>query len=137
MTADQIIAAARSCLGTPFRHQGMRRGQGLDCAGLAIQVARDCGLSPQVVQGYGRYPAPGQLRAAIEAQDDLVEVAKDRACAGDLLLMRWGDHPQHLAICAGETIIHAHEPSGKVVEHLMPNHWRAAIVAVYRFRNVA
>ncbi len=31
---DAAIAAARTCLGTPFHHQGRAPGVGLDCIGL-------------------------------------------------------------------------------------------------------
>jgi cell wall-associated NlpC family hydrolase len=43
MTAAEIIAAARACLGTPFRHQGRLPGIGLDCAGVALHVAQAVG----------------------------------------------------------------------------------------------
>ena len=36
MTADDIVNAARECVGTPFRHQGRVLGVGLDCAGLVL-----------------------------------------------------------------------------------------------------
>ena len=55
----------------------------------------------------------------------------------DLLLMRLATDPQHIAIFAGPTIIHAHEASGKCVEHVLSPVWASRIVAVYRFRGVA
>lgn len=133
MTADDIVAVARACLGTPFRHQGRRAGQGLDCAGLAIHVARTLGYPVCDVSGYGRDPAPGQLQAALQAQPALVEIPRGQEAAGDLVLMRWADHPQHVGICAGQTLIHAHQPSGRVVEQRLEP-WARLIVAVYRFR---
>lgn len=136
MSAEEIVAAARACLGTPFRHQGRRAGQGLDCAGLAIHVARTLGYPVGDVSGYGRDPAPGQLRAALQKQPALIEIPRGQEAAGDLVLMRWADHPQHLGVCAGETLIHAHQPSGKVVEQLLAP-WSRLIVAVYRFREDA
>jgi NlpC/P60 family putative phage cell wall peptidase len=138
MTADDIIAAARACLGTPFRHQGRLPGIGLDCAGVAIEVARAIGCSALDVSGYGRTPAAGQLEAALDAQPDLVRVADiaDRQ-PGDLLLLRFTGEPQHLAILTDvDTMIHSYEAVGRCCEHLVTPAWANRIVRVYRFSGV-
>lgn len=136
MTTD-ILTAARQCLGTPFRHQGRQVGVGLDCAGVAIHVARAIGVAHLDVSGYGRTPAHGQLEQALEDQPCLERVPSpsDRQ-PGDLLLMRFARDPQHLAICAGETILHAYESVGVCCEHRLSRGWAARIVRVYRFRGI-
>ena len=133
MTTD-ILTAARQCLGTPFRHQGRQVGVGLDCAGVAIHVARAIGVAHLDVSGYGRTPAHGQLEQALEDQPCLERVPSpyDRQ-PGDLLLMRFARDPQHLAICAGETMIHGWESVGRCVEHPLDATWRRRIVAVAEF----
>lgn len=136
MTADDILTAARQCLGTPFRHQGRLLGFGLDCAGVAIHVARQIGAGHLDVSGYGRTPANGQLEQSLDAQPGLERVALSARAAGDLLLMRFSSDPQHLAICAGETIIHAYESVGQCCEHRLSSLWAARIVRVYRFRGM-
>jgi len=136
MTADDILTAARQCLGTPFRHQGRLLGFGLDCAGVAIHVARQIGAGHLDVSGYGRTPANGQLEQSLDAQPGLERVALSARAAGDLLLMRFSSDPQHLAICAGETIIHAYESVGQCCEHRLSSLWAARIVRVYRFRGI-
>jgi hypothetical protein len=51
--------------------------------------------------------------------------------------MRFAGDPQHLAICAGDTIIHAYESAGQCCEHrLSDDLWAARIVRVYRFRGI-
>jgi len=136
MTADDLLTAARQCLGTPFRHQGRLLGFGLDCAGVAIHVARQIGAGHLDVSGYGRTPANGQLEQSLDAQPGLERVALSARAAGDLLLMRFSSDPQHLAICAGETIIHAYESVGQCCEHRLSSLWAARIVRVYRFRGI-
>ena len=136
MTAEDILTAARQCLGTPFRHQGRLLGFGLDCAGVAIHVARQIGAGHLDVSGYGRTPANGQLEQSLDAQPGLERVALSARAAGDLLLMRFSSDPQHLAICAGETIIHAYESVGQCCEHRLSSLWAARIVRVYRFRGI-
>jgi cell wall-associated NlpC family hydrolase len=54
MTTDDIIAAARRAVGTPFRHQGRTPGVALDCAGLALYVAAENGVDTIDHEGYPR-----------------------------------------------------------------------------------
>jgi cell wall-associated NlpC family hydrolase len=135
MTAEDILAAARGCIGTPFRHQGRIAGQSLDCAGLVVHVAKTIGADYIDVQGYGRLPHKGLLESTLDAQPCLARV--DDMRQGDVLLMRFGREPQHLAICAGETIIHSYQNAGKVCEHGLTGPWPARIVAIYRFKEIA
>ena len=137
MTADDILAAARQCLGTKFRHQGRLVAFGLDCAGVAIHVAREIGAGVIDVSGYGRTPANGQLEQSLDSQPCLERVFLEDRKPGDLLLMRFASEPQHLAICAGDTIIHAYEAAGLCCEHRLSSLWAARIVRVYRFRGIA
>ena len=137
ITPAAIVGAARQCLETPFRHQGRLLAFGLDCAGVVIHVCKTLGIDCVDVVGYGRTPNAGELQRTLDAQPVLVRVPSiaDRQ-TGDLLLMRFATDPQHLAIFTGNTIIHAHEASGRVVEHVLSPVWAARIVAVYRFRGV-
>ena len=133
MTADDIIAAARTEIGTPFVHQGRLPGVALDCAGLAVTVARHWHDVAEP-RAYGRAPHLGLLREWVEAQDFL---EPGQPVAGAVLLMRFGAEPQHLAICAGDTIIHSYSRVGRVVEHNFSPVWRARVVLAYRFRGMA
>lgn len=138
MTADDIIAAARQCLGTPFKHQGRLLAFGLDCAGVAIHVARQLGVDAIDVSGYGRSPSNGQLEAALASQPSLQQIEPIAGRQpGDVLLMRFETDPQHIAIFTGESIIHAYESVGACCEHRLSSAWARRIVRVYRFRGVS
>lgn len=136
--SEAIVTAARACLRTPFRHQGRHPGQALDCAGLVLVALRAVDADCRDVPGYGRNPAGHALEDALDAQPCLARVPSvaDRQ-PGDVLLMRFGTEPQHLAICAGETIIHAYQQVGMVCEHRLADVWVARIVRVYRLRGGA
>jgi cell wall-associated NlpC family hydrolase len=134
MTSDDIINAARSQLGTPFRHQGRVPGLALDCAGLAAYVAKSLGCDYNEWPGYGRTPHRGLLQSVLDNQPCLVRV-NDRQ-PGDLLLMKWNKEPMHVAICAGATVIHSYQAVGKVCEHDLDTEWQKRIVAVYRFKDL-
>nr|MBL8412736.1 C40 family peptidase [Dechloromonas sp.] len=137
MSRPDVVAAARNLIGTPFRHQGRLPGIGLDCAGLVVVIAHELGIPHRDVAGYGRRPFQGQLEAVLASQPGLQSVAVADLVEGDLLLMRFGRDPQHLAIHAGGTIIHAAEEFGKVAEHRLDDTWRRRIVAAYRFTESA
>ena len=135
MTAADIIAAARECLGTPFAHQGRINGLALDCAGLIIHVAKTLDLQHVDHSGYARLPGNGLLESALDNQPGLTRVSELQP--GDIFLMKFSGDPQHLGIYAGDTIIHAYQPVGKVCEHGLTDAWRRRIVRVYRFNEVA
>ena len=137
MTSDDIISAARSCIGTPFRHQGRIKSTALDCAGLVVSVASDLGIEYIDVPDYGRDPYQGLLQSTLADQPNLDAVPRDEMQSGDVLLMRFGRDPQHLAIYTGSTIIHSYDNVGMACEHDMTDVWRRRIVAVYRFRGLS
>ncbi len=137
MSPELIVATARGALGTPFRHQARVLGLGLDCAGLLVHVCQELGLPVEDVQGYGRNPWNGLLEQAIRRQPFLREVSRQALQPGDVLLMRFSQAPQHVAIATDAGIIHAYEHSGAVVEHRLADVWRARITHVFRFEGIA
>ena len=136
MTGADIVAEARKHIGTPFKHQGRLPGMALDCAGLVVIVAQNCGIEIFDAQGYGRTPN-GALEATIAAQVCVDKVPIAERQAGDVLTMRFGKEMRHVAICAGDTVIHSYEAVGKVCEHALDAMWGKRIVSVYRFKGLA
>ena len=141
-TRADVAAEARRWLATPFAHQGRTLGIGCDCGGLVGGVAVALGIVPPTwwrdtfdpqFGGYSRQPANGTLQRVCEA----FMTPTDEPDVGDVLLMRFASEPQHLAICAGETIIHAYEAAGLCCEHRLSSLWAARIVRVYRFRGIS
>jgi cell wall-associated NlpC family hydrolase len=126
-----LITAARAYLGVPFAHQGRSR-HGLDCIGLLVLAARDAGARIEDRADYPRDPN-GLLPVELARQFDAVE---DRQ-PGDLLLMRFAGEPQHLALCAGDTVIHSYASIRRVVEHRIDAKWARRIVQTYRIREAA
>ena len=138
MTVDDLLASARTAIGTPFRHQG-RTLRGMDCVGLLIHACSENGVVPHDVEGYPPLPSKGLLEATFDAHVEsgmLLRLPVDDLRPGNFLMMRFGREPQHLAICAGDTIIHAYETVGQCCEHRLSSTWEARIVRVYRFRGV-
>ena len=132
MTAAEIITAARAQIGTPFVHQGRIPGTALDCAGLLVTVAAAVGAEYVDVAGYSRIPT-GVLASVMESQPGLVRIKPIAATAGDVLVMRFSREPQHLAVLAGDTIIHSHAAVGRCCEHAFDATWRRRVVSAWRF----
>jgi cell wall-associated NlpC family hydrolase len=129
-TSESIVASARKLLGTPYRHQGRAPGAGVDCIGVAILVGRQLGLcGPDFdINGYGQEPLNGLLCTLLDAH--LTRV--DSPGAGDLLIFRWFDEPQHCGILTdSDTLIHAYSSIGRCVEHRYDEKWQKRFVCAY------
>lgn len=134
VTGEQVAAAAREWLGTPWHHQGRVKGVGVDCAGVVLGVARDLGLSEFDMTGYGHRPNSRELQELCHSHMTPVPVAEARL--GDVLLIEVDNQPQHLAIVSDVGMIHAFAPLRRVVEHRLDDAWTARIVAAFRMPGV-
>lgn len=137
VTAETVIDAARTWIGTPYRHQASIKGLGCDCIGFLAEVAVQAGLiTPQLraefPTDYSRQPSAGELRRLTSRH--LCLVPFDQRTPGDIVLMRFAEEPQHLGMLTArdpDYVIHCAEKG--VIEHRIDSAWRARIVRVYRF----
>lgn len=138
-TRDEIVAEARTWVGTPFKHQARVKGLGVDCAGVVIETGRALGLLDYPEQGYSRQPSPNKMGGLLDQYLERIEVSE--VLPGDIYWMRFIE-PMHLAIATvlddGRTgIVHAYSSVGKCVEHGLDNKWRNRIVRAYRYSGVS
>lgn len=133
---QSMAVAARGFVGTPFKHKGRRPSIGLDCAGVAVCAAWEAGLTVPDFLDYGPHPDPQSLlrhlavRATMQDFGDLV--------AGDLVVFGYRrGQPAHFAMHCGETMVHAYEFAGRVIEHRMSQSWRNRLHSVWRFGGVS
>ncbi|HEV7344786.1 MAG TPA: NlpC/P60 family protein [Devosia sp.] len=137
MTGDVVVAAARTFLGTPYRHQASLAGAGCDCLGLLRGVWRVLyGTEPMAVPPYRadmRDPANGgALRRAAERL--LVAQAQPLA-AGQVVLFRLGGmaEAKHCGILVSDQrFIHAQERLG-VVEANLTEAWARRVSGRFSF----
>ncbi|MFD2237052.1 NlpC/P60 family protein [Aureimonas populi] len=134
----QALAAARLWIGTPYRHQGSRRGVGADCVGLVRGVWRELyGSEPE------RLPAYSPDWAEAGGEDRLYEASLRHFSplggrdgeAGDLVLFRWreGRPAKHCGILdEGGRLIHAYEGACVLSSPLTPG-WKSRICGTFRF----
>ncbi|WP_416909314.1 MAG: peptidoglycan endopeptidase [Polymorphobacter sp.] len=119
-----VVAAARACVGTPFRPQGRVPGLGLDCVGVALAAARAAG-------GAARdWPLPpyrlgGDHDASMLATLQAIGCTPvDRGEPGDLLVLAPRPRLRHLGILTGSGLVHAHAGLGRVVEGPISADWQ-------------
>ena len=137
MTAADIVAEARSWIGTPYRHGASLKGVGTDCLGLIAGVWKTFyGELPEEAPPYtpdwaeastGEPLAEAAARHLVPANHD------DPIAPGEVLLFRWRRHvaAKHLAIATGpETMVHAHD-GAEVAEVAISPMWRRKLA--YRF----
>ena len=127
-----MIETARDLLKTPFKPLG-RGGQGLDCLGLVLVVARAHGKLLN-------FKAPTSLWPSQSVIDDLLKtyaqgVAYDAFKAGDIAVFYERRTPRHLGILSGaETFIHASQTLGMIVEEALEPIWRHKLYGIFRLK---
>ena len=141
MTRADIVAAARTWIDTPYRHQASCKGAGTDCLGLVRGVWRDVvGDEPEPVPPYTPDWAEAMATETLleAARRHLIEISIGEAERGDVLLFRMGlGHPaKHCAILSGkDKIVHAYWGRSVCETRLVP-WWRRRIAAAFQFPNL-
>lgn len=140
-TQQDIVAATRGWIGTPYRHQASLKGAGCDCLGLVRGVWRDLyGAEPEQAPAYapGWAESGGRETLAEAAARHLMAVPLQDFQTGDVLLFRWKPHlpAKHAAIAvAGTRMIHAHDGLA-VCEVALSPWWLRRLSHVFRFPGI-
>jgi cell wall-associated NlpC family hydrolase len=147
ISVAQIVACARTYIGTPFRHAGRGKGRGMDCVALPLMVAGELGIldtagQPLTGQTYITYTSQPVDNMVLDlCAKHLVRVATLDRRAGDVVVMRLPRTPCHVGIYAGlvrgrPSLIHAYAGVDKCTEQPIDDKWERRICAVYRFPGV-
>ena len=112
----RAFAAARGMLGVRFRPQGCDPETGLDCVGL-VWAAYAC--AGRRLTRPAAWPLRGWRAERIHAAlaDAGFRHAEDDAMAGDVAVVALPAGQFHLALIAGESMVHAHAGLRRVVEN--------------------
>ena len=138
MVREAALAAPRGFIGTPYRHQGSRRGIGCDCLGLVRGVWRELyGREPEAAGAYtADWAERGEGERLLEAAArHLVAIDAGSVRPGDVAVFRWraGAVAKHCGIVeTGDRLIHAYEGMAVVSSPLTPS-WRRRIAGVFSF----
>jgi NlpC/P60 family putative phage cell wall peptidase len=133
-TRAEVVAQARTWVGTRWQHQGRIKGVAVDCAGLIIGVARELGLADAQVDGYS--PLPDGMTLQRYCAQYMQPIRLDEAQPGDVVTMAWDRHPQHIGILTDVGLIHSYAHGRGVVEHALDREWRLRLRGAYRMPGV-
>lgn len=140
--ATSVVAEALAWVGTPYRHQGSRKGVACDCLGLVYGVWR--GVYGFELEAPGPY-APDWAEATNREQlldglrRHLTEKPVPMMGEGDLIVFRWRPHlpAKHAAILVDvDSFVHAYQGHGVTMTRLVPQ-WRRRIAACFAFPELA
>jgi NlpC/P60 family putative phage cell wall peptidase len=136
--AKRVVDEALSWVGTPYRHQGRRKGIGCDCLGLVLGVwGVVYGTAPELPGPYAPdwAEAGGEERLLDGARRHFPEKDFREMSAGDMLVFRWRPHlpAKHAGILIEhDQFVHAYEGMAVSVSALVTQ-WRKRIAGVFAF----
>ena len=119
---DDIIAYAKSYLGTPYRFGSTDPARGFDCSGFVTVVMRQFGIYLQ-------------RSSASMASTNGTFVERNALSAGDLVFFATGGggRVSHVGIYIGnDRFIHSATRGGVVITSMNENYWRARYVRANR-----
>ena len=141
ISRDDIVAEARSWLGTPYRHQASMRGAGTDCLGLIRGVWRSLyGQEPEAVPAYTAdwSETTGEEVVLSAASRWLRSKPLSSNDIGDVIVfrMRSTGVAKHLGVTASRqgmtSFVHAYTDHG-VIETPLSTPWQRKIVGRFEF----
>lgn len=119
---QNLIAAARSWIGTPFHARAAVKNVGVDCVHLMLEIYKEAGILPPDSSLPTLYPMDGgsHLNRSLvvdflKSDSNFYQVQKGKFQPGDLLLMNMGRVIHHTAFLEFKNrIIHAMDPAGVI-----------------------
>lgn len=137
MNPDLVVVAARSWLGTPYRHRASTPGAGCDCLGLVRGVWRALyGAEPMAVPAYRASPRDPEFAGALRTAAERFLLAESGPlAAGQVVLFRLSGmaEAKHCGILvSADRFIHAQEKLG-VVEANLTDGWARRVSGRFSF----
>lgn len=138
--ANDIVAAARGWIGTPYRHQASVKGAGADCLGLLRGLWRELfGEEPEQTPPYSQDWAEttGKETLYDALSHHLREIPPGEMRPGDIALFRMvrSGPAKHCGVVASRdgrlTLIHARQ-NRRVSEEQFSLFWRRKLAFAFR-----
>ena len=115
---DIVVKEALSWIGTPYHHQAMVKGAGVDCAMILIGVFKNCGLMKDIE--LPEYSSQWHLHRNEEKYlDTIIKYLKPTTDPkpGDVALFKFGRTVSHSAIVIDyPQVVHAYNRSGVILD---------------------
>lgn len=138
--SHDIVRAAKSYVGSPYRHMGRSRVRGLDCAGLPILVLHDLGINSFETHNYSRRPNVQEYDREM-ARAGCRKIPFADLASGDLVRLTSPSWPVHCAVYEVDErgrgwIIHAYAPARQVRRDPYTKDVAKSVTSVWRLPEV-
>jgi len=142
-TKADVVAIARTWLGTPYIHQASKLDVGCDCLGLLRGVwesiyDKEAETPPNYTPVWAELKLNGEEPLLDAAREHLIEIPLADAVPGDVFLVRIRNQSsvKHCGLIMPDNkIIHAYDRHNVVEEH-MRNNWKARNLYAFSFPGV-
>ncbi len=139
VTRAELVAEARSWIGTRYEKNQSMRGVATDCSGLIKGVPQARGLYPGVAIEPYIQPDEAKMRATLEQHLDRVPFKELQPA--DVIWFRSEQERRHLGIVVSVDplfFVHAwnRKDISRVVETRLDDFWRQRIAGCFRYRGV-
>jgi NlpC/P60 family putative phage cell wall peptidase len=115
---DLVVQEALSWIGTPYRHNAMVKGSGVDCAMILIGVYKNCGLIDEI--DLPEYSPQWHLHRDEEKYLNTISKYLKQTQdpkPGDVALFKFGRTVSHSAIVIDyPTVVHAYNRVGVILD---------------------
>lgn len=134
----KLSEAALKYVGVPFKHMG-RTVKGLDCAGLLLLAAKDCGYEAEDTPTYGHQPADGHMYETLLKH--ACKPVKRPPQPNDVAVfaLRPGGPAVHVGIITkhphGLGVVHTYGHIGRVIHQRLDNKKMKLLSSVLEFKH--
>jgi cell wall-associated NlpC family hydrolase len=139
LTPEEIIKAAKSLLGTPFRHQGRSAKTGVDCVGFLMEIGKRVDYDHEVMDRTTYKRIPDESIALKYLRLNMNEIPLEEVGIGDVITMRIAGKEVHVGVKIDDTrFIHARNKggfSGSVQLDYIKN-WKDYFVRGFRLKGI-
>lgn len=143
VTRNEIVEEARSWIGTPWQHQAMVKGHGVDCAMLIAGICLNTGLIteddlnmiPPYPKDWHFHNKESMLIPILELFP-VHEIPIEEATTADIIMFKVANCESHLGLKTDDGwFIHAFSSTkvNKVLESRLDDRWARRLTRAYRF----
>jgi len=137
---EQFVNELTEWVGTPHHSNENKKQIGCDCVGMIVGALREIGLHDYfsiddviLTRTYKAGITSSVVLGFMGRNFD--RIAPTDAITGDLLILKYSERVQHIAVLMkGNTLIHSCDRLKKVVIEKYSKGWRTRTVGVYRLR---
>lgn len=146
ITTKQVIEEAMEWIDTPWQHQAMVKGEGVDCAMFVAGVALEVGLIeegeldniPNYPKDWHYHNTESQLIPILELFP-VFQIPLEEVTEGDIVVFKVANCESHLGFYVEDGwFVHAFTSAKvkKVLKSRLDQRWTKRLTRAYRFENV-